>query len=65
MQSFNTKKDETIISLHRQPDDEILELLNIQQMDKFVQFKLLLSFYIQERFKSGELKSYSRMKMWL
>ena len=46
--SFNTRWNETIISMKKQPDEEILENLNYRQLQKSEQPKPLLSPYIQD-----------------
>ena len=46
--SFNTRWDESVITMKKQPDDEILEKVHHRQLQKSEQLKLLLCRYIQD-----------------
>ena len=54
VQSFNSRWDETIIAMKKQPDYEILKNLLYRQLQRLEQLKPLLSLYIQDAAQKGE-----------
>ena len=62
VQSFNTRWNETIIAMQKQPDDEMLGILCYRQLEQSEQLKPLLSLYIQDTVQKGEFRDYTRLK---
>ena len=62
VQSFNTRWDETIIVMKKQPDGEILENLFYRHFQQSEQRKPLLSLYIQDTVQQGESRDCTRLE---
>ena len=62
VQSFNTRWDETIISMKKQPDDEHLQHLYYRQLQQSEQVMPLLSLCIPGTVQKGESQDHTRLK---
>ena len=62
MQTFDTKWDETIIAMQKQPDEELLGNLHCRQLDKPDQLKQLVALCMQDTVQTSEPKSYTKLK---
>ena len=61
-QSFNTRWEETMIAMKKQPDGQILDNLNYRQLQQSEQLNPLLSLCIQDTVHKGESRDHTRLK---
>ena len=62
LQIFDTKEDETIIAMQKQPEEELLENLHVRQFEQFDQLKQLVALYVQDTAHTSEPDNYTKLK---